>query len=596
MNTPARGQTGRMVLGRYRLVMPLAKGGQGVVYLARGEGAAGFTMPVVIKRVLTPIARDPESIERFVQEARITAQLRHPDIVSILDFEQEGDDSYVMVLEYVHGYDLAKWTRFVRNDNRPFAPDLAAYVTLRVLEALHYSHSLRNASGQATPIIHRDVSPGNVLIDEDGHVKLTDFGIAQSKVEPTLEAGSAAPSSEVAPLKAGIQGKLAYISPELYRGASPSPQSDVYASAVMLHQLLVGKNEFQAKDLVSTAVRVVQHVPTRISDLRKDVSQAASDLIARSLAKDPKERPQSAREFSTELRRAFELDLGELPEKLSRAVRQDFFDPRFPKLADVTDLATIDRAWREVPTARSLSHFPPAPSAPAQPTRPPAHGLHASADMSTRVEALPPPAALPRLVPSPAPGPASPVPPKRNDALPWFLVAAVAVAAAIAFVVTRKGGEERVVFVDARSNAGQEPEATRDVLPERTAPPALPAPPAAAQTTTATPTPAAGPASEPPSSARKGDEAQSLTWAFGARRKEVEACFNKHSAALEGAPRVQVDFEISTAGRVTTAALDPAAIEGSELGRCILKVATSTRFPKQPKNLRFRIPLTARGD
>src|SRR3954470_8777440 len=141
MTRPSDDQTGRVVLGRYRLVMPLAKGGQGVVYLARGEGAAGFTLPVVIKRVLTPISRDPEVNERFVREARITAQLRHPDIVSILDFEQESDDSYVMVLEYVHGYDLAKWTQFLRSDQRPFDAQLAAYIAIRTLEALHYSHS-----------------------------------------------------------------------------------------------------------------------------------------------------------------------------------------------------------------------------------------------------------------------------------------------------------------------------------------------------------------------------------------------------------------------------------------------------------------------
>ena len=165
MTSTADAQSGRIILGRYRLVMPLAKGGQGVVYLARGEGAAGFTLPVVIKRVLSPIAKDPEANERFVREARITAQLRHPDIVSILDFERESDDSYVMVLEYVHGYDLAKWRSFVRADGRRFDAALAAYITVRVLDALHYSHSMRAPNGEPTPIIHRDISPGNVLID-----------------------------------------------------------------------------------------------------------------------------------------------------------------------------------------------------------------------------------------------------------------------------------------------------------------------------------------------------------------------------------------------------------------------------------------------
>src|SRR5690606_26751544 len=142
--------------------------------------------------------------------------------------------------------------------------------------------------------------------------------------------------------KRGIQGKLSYIAPELYRGAPPSAQTDLYAAAVMLHQLLVGKNEFQAKDLVSSAMLALQHVPTPVSQVRSDVSEAASRAIARALSKNPKERPQSARELGAELRKAFGLDLGDMPEKLSRAVRADFLDPRFPALAEVTDLATID--------------------------------------------------------------------------------------------------------------------------------------------------------------------------------------------------------------------------------------------------------------
>jgi len=574
MNQLANDQTGKVVLGRYRLVMPLAKGGQGVVYLARGEGAAGFTLPVVIKRVLTPIATDPESIERFVREARITAQLRHPDIVSILDFEQESDDSYVMVLEYVHGYDLAKWTRFVRADARPFPADLGAYLAIRVLEALHYSHSLRAPDGTPTPVIHRDVSPGNVLIDAEGHVKLTDYGIAHATMDRGEEQASGT--------KPGIQGKIAYISPELYRGGPPSPQSDLYACAVMLHQLLVGKNEFQAKDLVSTAMRVVQHVPSKVSDVRPDVSPAAAAVIARALAKTPAERPQSAREFSVELRRAFQLDLGEMPEKLLRAVRQDFFDPRFPKLAEVTDLASIDRAWREVPAARPLSQFPPAPSAPsASGASPKPVAPAASVETSTTRTGLDT-----RALTEAAP--------ERGASWPWLLLSAVAVAAAIAFVVTRQNGREnRVVFVDARENAGAPEPAAAPA--ERASPANAQAPaPAPSAPSDATPdTPAVKPAGE--SKARAGDDAQGLTRAFGARRKEVEACFTQHSAALEGAPRVQVDFEISAKGQVTQASLDPAAIENTALGRCILQVAQATRFPKQPSSLRFRIPLTARG-
>jgi len=171
-----------------------------------------------------------------------------------------------------------------------------------------------------------------------------------------------------------------------------------------------------------------------------------------------------------------------------------------------------------------------------------------------------------------------------------LLAAAVAVAAAIAFVVTRQGAREsKVVFVDAREHADDEEEAPNELTPPVLAAPA-PAEPAAPVV------PEAAAAPKPtPAKPGKEDEVGALTRAFGARRKQVEGCFTAHSAALEGAPRIHVDFEISAEGKVTRAGLDPSAIENTELGRCILKVAQATLFPKQQGNLRFRIPLTARG-
>jgi hypothetical protein len=546
-------QAGRLILGRYRLVMPLAKGGQGVVYLARGEGAAGFTLPVVIKRVLSPIAKDPEANERFVREARITAQLRHPDIVSILDFEREGDDSYVMVLEYIHGYDLAKWRSFVRADGRRFDAQLAAYITVRVLDALHYSHSMRGQDGEPTPIIHRDISPGNVLIDDEGQVKITDFGIAHSKVHQAEEQSSST--------RVELRGKLAFLSPELYRGATPTAQSDLYACAVMLHQLLVGENEFQARDLMSAALRVATHIPTRVSDARDDVSEIAANVIAKALAKEPAERHASARELSAELRRAFALDLGEMPERLMQAARKDFFDPRFPELTKTPALATVDRAWRELPAALPLTGA--------------ARGAH---DPNSEVE-LDRTLTVAGALPNAAAGATRAA---RYSSWVVLVCAVLAVAFAVAFFASRQTGEDRVVFVDAHRRE-HEPGASSftpaPVLAPVTAPPVLDA--AIAGT----------PAAQPP--AKKGTGTAGLTRAFLARRREVERCFTQHSAALQGAPRIYVEFELAATGAVSAARLDPPTVESSELGRCVLTVARATRFDAQSAALRFRIPLTA---
>jgi TonB family protein len=559
MMASADPQLGRLILGRYRLVMPLAKGGQGVVYLARGEGAAGFTLPVVIKRVLSPIAKDPEANERFVREARITAQLRHPDIVSILDFERESDDSYVMVLEYIHGYDLAKWRSFVKHDGRRFDAQLAAYITVRVLDALHYSHSMRGPNGEPTPIIHRDISPGNVLIDDEGQVKLTDFGIAHSKEHQTEEPSSSANT------RIELKGKLAFLSPELYRGAPPSPQSDLYACALMLHQLLIGENEFQTKDPVAAAVRVATHVPTRVSTVRDDVSDDAAGVIARALSKEPSARHATARALSADLRRAFQLDLGELPERLMHAVRKDYFDPRFAVMAKTLELAKVDRAWRDLPAAGPLSSFPRrAPDPGSVPT--PASGSSEAADQVSG---------------------AAPAKAKSSLGTLLALAAAVlAVAFAVAFFATRRGGEDRVVFIDAQR--AEAPAA-------QPAPPATPAP-APVVPVAAAPEAVAAPkeATSPAQAAKKPEGVNALTRAFAARRKDVERCFTQHSASLSGAPRIYVEFEVASSGAVSSARLDPEAVETSELGRCVLKVAEATRFEPQPAALRFRIPLTAR--
>jgi hypothetical protein len=173
----------------------------------------------------------------------------------------------------------------------------------------------------------------------------------------------------------------------------------------------------------------------------------------------------------------------------------------------------------------------------------------------------------------------------------------VALAAAIAFVVTRtQSHEERVVFVDAQKSADAEDQAEPAPPEHVPQPAALPQPTQETPQAAETPSPSSEASLAPPLKKRSAqDESFGLTRAFGTRRREIEVCFTEHSALLEGAPRLHVDFEIATDGSVTRAHLDPEAIEQTELGRCVLKVARATQFGKQPASLRFRIPLTARN-
>ena len=169
--------SGRVVLGRYRIVAPLARGGMGIIYLGRLEGAAGFAKPVVIKTVI-PDAKDTRATQLFVREARILSNLEHPNIVGVLDFG-EVDGEYIMVLEYVHGFHLGFWARFVKETRGNMPVMHAVEVMLPVLDALESAHRLTRADGTPLGIVHRDVSPANILIDQAAHVKLHDFGIAR---------------------------------------------------------------------------------------------------------------------------------------------------------------------------------------------------------------------------------------------------------------------------------------------------------------------------------------------------------------------------------------------------------------------------------
>ncbi|HEX5098716.1 MAG TPA: serine/threonine-protein kinase, partial [Polyangiaceae bacterium] len=174
MRTEASGESapslsGRVLLGRYRVVRPLARGGMGVVYLGRVEGAAGFAKPVVIKALLTNPTQAEEGEHLFAREARIVSHLQHPGIVSVFDFGQV-DGTHVMVLEYVHGYNLGQWFRYVTDARGAVPVHHATHIVLGVLDALDYAHRLTRPDGTPFGIVHRDISPGNVLIDDQGRV------------------------------------------------------------------------------------------------------------------------------------------------------------------------------------------------------------------------------------------------------------------------------------------------------------------------------------------------------------------------------------------------------------------------------------------
>ncbi len=574
MNPSPADLVGQIVLGRYRVVRAIGRGGMGVIYLARSEGSAGFVKPFVIKQAAPEtVAGGDMMIAQLAREARIMSNLRHPNIVSVIDFAEENG-SALLVLDYVQGYNLGQWRKFVQQQGKDFPADLALHVVDRVLDALDYAHRLTRSDGEPLGIVHRDISPGNVLLDVDGHVKLADFGVARMSTDRTE-------SSEGNLIK----GKISYMAPELLAQGPPTPSSDVYACAVMLHELLVGKNEFKAETVPATAVRVMQHTPTYVSSARSDVPAELDDVLQRALAKSPDERFAGAREFSRALDGLRQLTAEQAARQLAIAVKRDFNDPRMSALLGVDDPSTLERAWRDVSGGgrHTTSRAAPRPEP----------------SVTTHVDEVPAGAAGSRTVPSVPTVAAAPVAianvgPRGNF---WAIALAAGglVAGACALVLVLRpqrptqGGAEQVIVVDSRSIATAAASSNPAPSPETP-----PAPAAASKPAESGASPGTPPAT-PSGKAHAGNgDAQSLSLVFARRQDQMARCFTTTGTDVSGTPALSVRFEIDAGGHVQSAQVLPATLAATPLGSCIEGVARATEFGPQPKALSFRIPMTAR--
>ncbi|HMI94332.1 MAG TPA: protein kinase [Polyangiales bacterium] len=586
---------GRVLLGRYRVVRQLAEGGMGIVYLARAEGAAGFRKPVVIKLILAKLSTRPYFIGMFVREAQILAQLRHPGIVDVIEFGEQ-DGNYVMVLEYVAGFHLGQWCAYLKRRERLVPTELCISIAISVLDALHHVHTQSLPDGTALHITHRDVSPSNILLGPEGYPKLVDFGVARMEADTLYRTEGS-----------GFRGKLAYAAPEMFQGIEAAPQSDLFSCAVVLHELLTGKNEFAGQNQAETLQRVMHHAPQSVHGIRDDAPDEIDAILARALSKTPAERYGSAAEFAQALRRTLKGSEQELRAKLASMLRADFAE-----LADVLGIESLterDHAWRR------FSLLPPAPVARGtagtgvhdQPTRV-LDDLSNERQREASEEALlAKTAAIDEPLVSSAPR--APVPPAfgtqpggRAGATRWLLWAALAVALAAVAGVTLlalrpAAPQPRVVVLQA-----ERPEAV-PAAPSTPAPPAAepgPSPPPTAPTAVPA-APIAAAVAEPAATARSARATRSdaapdpaaITRAFRRKQAQVEACFAASSEQLAGPP-IEIHFEVDPGGRALQATVFPPQVAASALGACLRKTALATRFPSQGQTVAFRIPVTAK--
>ncbi len=272
---------------RYALHRELASGGMGAVRLGRLHGEAGFGRVVAIKTLHAHLAKDPEVVSMFVAEAKLVSRIRHPNVVPTLDVVA-GEGELLLVMEYVHGESLAALVRRSSSLSAPPPPAVVAAIVTDALEGLFAAHQATNSRGVPLKIVHRDISPQNLMVGVDGLTRVLDFGVARA-VERTRSTGDAS-----------LKGKVAYISPERLATAPFDHRADLWSMGVVLWELVTREKMFPvAESPAATMVSILRDELRMPGDLGHD--STFDEVIRRALQRDPKKRFESARQMSQAL-------------------------------------------------------------------------------------------------------------------------------------------------------------------------------------------------------------------------------------------------------------------------------------------------------
>lgn len=275
---------------RYEVIERLDAGGMAEVFRGRAVSFEGFEKAIAIKRVLPHLAKNQKFVNMFLDEAKLSLFLDHANIVSVFDLGRAGD-TYFIVMEFVVGRNLKQLIEWYRARDEHIPTEIAAYITIEVCKGLEYAHRKIDPSGNPLNIVHRDVSPPNVLLSKEGEVKLTDFGLAkaQSQIELT-DPGV-------------VKGKFGYLSPEAAAGETVDARTDIFAAGIVLWELLAGRRLFQGKNDLETLQLVRKAEIPRIRDFQAGVPRELEDIARKALERVPDRRFKTAREMGTAISR-----------------------------------------------------------------------------------------------------------------------------------------------------------------------------------------------------------------------------------------------------------------------------------------------------
>ncbi len=331
------------VIGRYALHDEIASGGMATVHLGRLIGEAGFSRTVAIKRLHAQFAKDPDFVDMFIDEARLAARIHHPNVVSTLDVVAR-DRELFLVMEYVPGEALSRLFRAVIVRGELIDPRISVAIVAGFLHGLHAAHEARNERGEPLGIVHREVSPQNVLVGIDGIPRVVDFGVAKAagRLQTTREGQ--------------LKGKLPYMAPEQVQGLEATRRSDVFAASIVLWELLTGTRLFDRPTEAAVMMAVLSAEPSAPSAVLPGISRELDRVTLRGLARSPDARYPTARAMALDLEAAIDLALPSEVGAWVQANAGTMLDARASRVAEVENTSGIDVYLRsDAPVSESVS-------------------------------------------------------------------------------------------------------------------------------------------------------------------------------------------------------------------------------------------------
>ena len=327
--------------GRYVLLERIGQGGMAEVFRAVARGTQGFARILVVKRILPELSKDPRFVQMFIDEAKICALISHPNVVQVYEFGRLAD-THFMTMEYIHGRNLSVVMEKLASAGRLSPPDVICEIIRQACLGLHHAHTMTNAEGNPLQIIHRDVTPANLMLGFNGAVKVLDFGIARAAEE----------LKETKTQAGAVKGKIAYLAPEQIHRKPIDHRIDIYALGVVMHECLTGQRLFKADNPLAAMKSILEMPVPPPSSVNAAIPKKVDQIVARALTRDPNLRYSSMKTMALDLESALH-EMRYFSQRLPTFLKELFKDEVTESKDRILpkELSAVSAVMKEAPSA-----------------------------------------------------------------------------------------------------------------------------------------------------------------------------------------------------------------------------------------------------